>query len=80
MAKLLLYFIALLLLGGAVFFALSNKQDAVVETGTIDQMTDKAAREMVEQIRTPMEKASDLKKMEQDRMQKMEEDFKKQLD
>jgi len=77
MSKVLLYFIVLLLLGGAVYYALSGKREAVSETRTIDQMTDQAAKEMVDNIRIPIENAQNLKDQEEKRVREMEEGLEK---
>ena len=76
--KFILYCCLLLLLGGFVYFALSPK-DATLEKGSIDQMTDKAADEIVDSIRTPIEKARTLKQQEDDRAREKEESIKKML-
>ncbi len=41
-------------------------------------MTDKAAKEIVDHIRTPIEKARSVKKMEEDRQNAVEENLKEQ--
>lgn len=76
MIKFLLYCCLLLLLGGAVYYALSPEKAG---KGTIDEMTDKAAQEMVDNIRTPIDKARTLQKQEEDRVRESEESIKKML-
>ncbi len=80
MIKFILYCFVLLLLGGLVYFALVPDKEAALEKGSIDQMTDQAADEIVDSIRVPIEKARDLKKKEDERVQKIDENIKKMLD
>ena len=80
MIKFLLYCCILLFLGGAVYYALSAKKEVELEKGTIDQITDKAAQEMVDKIRAPIDKARSLQKQEEDRARESEESIKKMLD
>ena len=76
MIKFLLYCCLLLLLGVAVYYALSPEKAG---KGSIDEMTDKAAQEMVDNIRTPIDKARTLQKQEEDRVRESEESIKKML-
>lgn len=76
--KFILYCCLLLLLGGFVYFALSPK-DASLEKGSIDQMTDKAADDIVDSIRIPIEKARTLKEQEDERVRESDEAIKKML-
>lgn len=67
-----------LLIGGAVLQACSNNKEAESESekGTIEKMTDKAAREMVNRIRTPINKARSVKDQQEDRLNDMNESLK----
>jgi hypothetical protein len=80
MIKFLLYCCVLLLLGGAVYFALSTKKEIELEKGTIDQITDKAAQDLVDSIRVPIEKARTLQQQEKDRVREADEAVKKMLE
>ena len=62
----------------AVFFACSNHKEAESKKGTIEKMTDKTAKEVVDKIRTPIEKAQTLKTQQEDRLKGMEKDLKEQ--
>ena len=72
------YFVIGSLLGGITLFACSNNKEAESEKGTIETMTDKAAEELVNKIRTPIEKARDVEKKQLDRYKEMEETLKKE--
>ena len=78
MKKVLLYPAIVLFLFCAVFFACSNNGDEEPKKGRIEKMTDKAAKEIVDHIRTPIEKARSVKKMEEDRQNAVEENLKEQ--
>ena len=78
MKKMLLYAVIALLLGGAAFLACSNNKEAGPEKGTIEKMTDKTAKKVVNKIRTPMEKAQSIKNQQEDRLSDMEENLKEQ--
>ncbi len=51
MTKMLLYSVMVLFLGNATIIACSDNKEAESEKGTIEKMTDKAAKEMVNKIR-----------------------------
>ena len=59
-------------------FACSNNKEAESEKGTIETMTDEVAEELVNKIRTPIEKARDVEKKQLDRYKEMEETLKKE--
>jgi hypothetical protein len=46
------------------------------EKGTIEKMTDRAAKEMVNRIRTPINKARSVKDRQEDRFNDMDESLK----
>ena len=78
MKKMMTYSVLALLLGGAVLLACSNNKEAESEKGIIEKMTDKAAKEMVDRIRTPIEKARSAKDQQEDRLNDMDESLKEQ--
>ena len=78
MKKVLLYPVIVMFLFCAVFFACSNKGDVESKKGKIEKMTDKVAKEIVDHIRTPIEKARSVKNMEEDRQNAIEENLKEQ--
>ena len=78
MKKMMTYCVFGLLLGGAVLLACSNNNEAEAESekGMIEKMTDKAAKEMVNRIRTPINKARAVKDRQEDRLNDMDESVK----
>ena len=78
MKNIFLYSVIALILCTAVFFACSNNEEAEKEKGTIEKMTDKTAKEMMDRIRTPIEKAKSVKNQQEDRLSDMEETIKEQ--
>jgi hypothetical protein len=78
MKKMMIYCVLALLLGGAALLACSNNKEAESESekGTIEKMTDKAAKEMVNRIRTPINKARSAKDLQEDRLNDMDESVK----
>ena len=77
MKKMLIFFVLVLLLSGAAFYACSNDMKAELEKGTIEIMTDTAAKESVDRIRNPIEKAHSAKNQQADRFRIVEETLKK---
>jgi len=76
MKKMLLYPAIALFFFNAVFFACSNNGGEEPKKGAIEKMTDKTAKDIVDKIRTPIEKARSAKKMEEDRSRKIDEALK----
>jgi len=78
MKKIMLYCVLALLLGGAGLLACSNDKEAEAESekGRIEKMTDKAAKKIVNRIRTPINKARAVKDQQEDRLSDMEESLK----
>jgi hypothetical protein len=78
MKKMMTYCVLGLLIGGAALLACSNNNDAESdsEKGTIEKMTDKAAKEVVNRIRTPINKARSVKNQQEDRLDEMDESLK----
>ncbi len=69
MKKILLYPAIVLFLFCGTFFACSNNGD---------EESNKAAKEIVDHIRTPIEKARSVKKVEEDRQKAVEENLEEQ--
>ena len=76
MKKILLTAVIVMLLGGAALVACSNNKEAESEKGTIEKMTDKTAKEVVNRIRTPIDKAQSVKNQQEDRLSDMEKSLK----
>ena len=76
MKKMLIASVTMLLLGCAVFFACSDNKKADSEKGAIEKMTDKTAKEAVNRIRTPIDKAQSVKNQQDDRLREMEKTLK----
>ncbi len=78
MTKILLYSGMALFLGSTAFIACSDNKEAESEKGVIEKMTDKAAQEMVNKIRAPIDKAHSVKDQQEDRLKEIDETVKKQ--
>ena len=76
MKKILLTSVIVMLLSGAALIACSNNKEAESEKGTIEKMTDKTAKEVVNRIRTPIDKAQSVKNQQEDRLSDMEKSLK----
>ncbi|MGD9240976.1 MAG: hypothetical protein PVG69_13175 [Desulfobacterales bacterium] len=78
MKKMMIYCVFALLFGGVVLLACSNNKEAEAESekGRIEKMTDKAAKKMVNRIRTPINKARSVKDRQEDRLNDMDESLK----
>jgi len=78
MKKMMLYCVLAMLLGGSGFLACSNNNEAEAESekGRIEKMTDKAAKKIVNRIRTPINKARAVKDQQEDRLSDMDESLK----
>ena len=72
------YCVLALFLSGAGLLACSNNKEAEAESekGRIEKMTDKAAKKMVNRIRTPINKARSVKDRQEDRLNDMDESLK----
>lgn len=78
MKKMMTSFVLALFFGGAALFACTNNKEAEPKKGMIEEMTDKAAKEMVDRIRTPLDKARSAADQEEDRLNDMNESLKDQ--
>lgn len=62
----------------ASFSACTSKKDSAEKKGPIEKWTDKSAKEIVDKIQAPIDKARSAAKKADDRMKEMEEASKKQ--
>ena len=73
MTKKFLLFTITLLLAGLFLGACSDNPGGESEKGAIKQMTDQVAKDMVKQIRTPLDNARSVQKDEQNRLSQSED-------
>ena len=78
MKKILVLSVIVLLLYSAAFFACSNNKETESKKGKIETMTDKTAKELVDRIRTPIEKARAVKNQQEHRSNDIEKALKEQ--
>lgn len=78
MKKILLYSVTVLFLVSTAFIACSDNKEAEPEKGTIEKMTDNAAKEMVNKIRGPIDKARSVKDQAEDKINEIDEAAKEQ--
>jgi hypothetical protein len=78
MKKLLLYSAMAFFLLGAMLFSCSNNQEAEEEKGAIDEMTDKAAKEMTDRITVPLERARQAREAVDEKYSDMEENLREE--
>lgn len=69
--------IAAMLLGGAIF-ACSDRKEPAAEKGAIKKMTEETAREAVNQIRTPIDKARSVAQQQEEKNKELDDTLKKQ--
>jgi hypothetical protein len=77
MKKIEIYFFVGLILVSVIFSSCSNKKGSEEKKGAIEKMTDKAAKEIVDKIQAPIDKARSEAKKADDRMKEMDEALKK---
>jgi hypothetical protein len=73
MTKRLLCFTIALLFAGMSLWACSSEPEGESEKGAIKQMTDQVAKDLVHQIRSPINKARAVKVQQEERLGKMED-------
>lgn len=71
MKKMLRYALPILLLTGVTFFGCPNDKTSESEKGTIEKWTDKTAKEAVDKLQKPIDKARALKEQTDDRLRDM---------
>jgi len=67
-----------LLLCHAAVFSCSQKEEAEPEKGAIEKITDQAADELTNRIRTPLEKARSAANQQADRMRAVNDNVKEE--
>jgi hypothetical protein len=70
-------FLGVILTSGT-FFACSSKKEPEAKKGAIEKMTDKAAKDVVNTIRAPIDKARSAAKQEENRIKEMDDAVKKE--
>ena len=77
MKKIRTYCFIGMVLASGTFFACSNKKEPEEKKGAIEKMTDKTAKEIVDRIHAPIDKAHSAAKQVDDRMKEMDDALKK---
>ena len=78
MKKFLPCTMVVLLLGNPAIFACSQNEEAEPEKGVIEKITDQAADEVTNRIRTPIEKARSAANQQEERMQAIDDKLKEE--
>ena len=78
MKKKLSYLVIVMLLLTGAFWGCSDRKEPAPEKGAIRQMTDEAAHEAVNQIRTPIDKARSAAKQQEEKNKELDDALKKQ--
>lgn len=73
MKKNFLHVLMALFLSAAVFVSCTSEKDTETEKGAIDNMTDRAAKEMADSIQIPLERARAAAKQQEDKMRELDE-------
>jgi hypothetical protein len=78
MKRVLSYCLIGVVLVSWAFWGCSDKKEPAVEKSVIKKMTEETAREAVNQIRTPIDKARSVAQQQEDKAKKMDDTLKKQ--
>ena len=78
MKKILSYCLIGVMLLSGVFWGCSDKKDSGQEKGAIKKMTEETAREAVNQIRTPIDKARSVAQQQEEKNKEVDDAVKKQ--
>jgi hypothetical protein len=70
--------IGVVLVSGAFWGCSDKKEPALEKKGAIKKMTEETAREAVNQIRTPIDKARSVAQQQEDKAKEMDDTLKKQ--
>jgi hypothetical protein len=77
MKKIGIYCLTGVVLVSGTFFACSNNKESAEKKGAMEKMTDKTAKEIVDNIQAPINKARTAAKKVDDRMKEMDDTLKK---
>ena len=78
MKRVLSYFMIGVVLVSGALWGCSDKKEPALEKGAIKKMTEETAREAVNQIRTPIDKARSVAQQQEDKAKEMDDALKKQ--
>ena len=78
MKKILSYCLIGVVLFGGAFWSCSDKKEPAAEKGAIQKMTEETAREAVNQIRTPIDKARSVAQQQEEKNKELDDTLKKQ--
>jgi PBP1b-binding outer membrane lipoprotein LpoB len=78
MKKILSYILIGAMLFGGAFWGCSDKKEPAAEKGAIRKMTEETAKEAVNRIRTPIDKARSVAKQQEEKNKEMDDALKKQ--
>lgn len=78
MRSIFLYPVMALLICSTMFLACSDNKETESEKGTIETVSDKAANEAIRRIHTPIDKARSVNKLQENRLNDIDEALKKQ--
>ena len=78
MKRILSYCLIGVVLVSGAFWGCSDKKEPALKKGAIKKMTEETAREAVNQIRTPIDKARSAAQQQQDKAKEMDDALKKQ--
>jgi hypothetical protein len=78
MKRVLSYCLIGAVLVSGTFWGCSDKKEPAVEKRAIKKMTEETAREAVNQIRTPIDKARSVAQQQEDKAKEMDDTLKKQ--
>lgn len=78
MKRVLSYSMIGVVLVSVAFWGCSDKKESALEKGAIKKMTEETAREAVNQIRTPIDKARSVAQQQEDKAKKMDDALKQQ--
>jgi len=78
MKKIGIYCLLGVFLGSGTFSACSGKKELEEKKGTIEKMTDKAAKDMVDRLQSPINKAREAAKQGEERVKELDEVMKKE--
>ena len=78
MKKVLSYCLIWVMMLSGAFWGCSDKKEPATEKSSIKKMTEETAREAVNQIRTPIDKARSVAQQQEDKAKEMDDTLKNQ--